>query len=99
MTGFLASVFGFSLTKDSIAARWTISGSNSGRERLRFLGISAVVSETGGGEARVPILIPKKEMLDNRAEGKGGEKGQCAHDENGADQQTDKERTVGGKGS
>src|SRR5580704_5080624 len=101
MTGFLASVFGLSLTKDSMVARRTISGSNSGRERLRLLGINDVLSvmRDGGGDANAAMLAPEKEMLNEGAERKGGEEGQCAHDENGADQQPDKERTVGRKRS
>ena len=40
ITGFFASVTGFSLTNDSLMARRTISGSNSGRARASFLGRS-----------------------------------------------------------
>src|SRR5450631_1234962 len=97
MTGFLASVMGLSLAKEARLARLTISGSKSGRARLRFFGIRDVVSETGGGD--VSILVPKQEMLDDGTERKRGEEGQRADDEDGSDQQSDKERAVGGKSS
>src|SRR6202011_1783209 len=55
MTGFLTSVTGFSLTKDSFSARPAISGSNKGRARSSFLGINVVGSDTTGGVIVVAI--------------------------------------------
>src|ERR1700683_4700760 len=48
MTGFLASVTGFSLTKDSFKARPAISVSNNGLARASFLGRSEVRSSAAG---------------------------------------------------
>ena len=48
ITGFFASVTGFSFTNDAWIARPTISGSNSGRDRASFLGSSDVESSCGG---------------------------------------------------
>src|SRR5690242_18400155 len=44
MTGFLASVNGFSLMNDSLRARFRIIGSHSGRDRDNLLGRSGVAS-------------------------------------------------------
>ena len=48
ITGFFASVTGFSFTNDAWIARLTISGSNSGRDRASFLGRSEVGSSCRG---------------------------------------------------
>jgi redox-sensitive bicupin YhaK (pirin superfamily) len=48
MTGFFIMVRGFSLTNESRMARFTMGGSNSGRAREPFLGISVTGSATGG---------------------------------------------------
>ncbi len=48
ITGFFARVTGFSFTKDALTARLTMSGSNNGRDRASFFGISDVESSCGG---------------------------------------------------
>ena len=52
ITGFFISVTGFSFRTESLTARRRISGSNSGRARTSFFGISAV-SSTGAGATGV----------------------------------------------
>ncbi len=47
ITGFFSKVNGFSLAKDALAARPTISGSNNGRDRASFFGISEAGSLCG----------------------------------------------------
>src|SRR5580692_9970285 len=61
MTGFFIMPRGLSFTKESLSARFTIGGSNKGRAREPFLGMSETGSATGGGGVIVVamILAPK----------------------------------------
>src|SRR5580692_4400143 len=107
MTGFLASVTGFSLTKDSFNARPAISVSNKGRARANFLGRSEVKSSpTGlGGVIFGGVMVVDMEleqlslmhqvMLYHGPERKRGKERQSADDDNSAHQQPNEQRSVG----
>src|SRR5262249_36193811 len=109
MTGFLATIRGFSLTNDSFVARRMISGSNKGRDRtpLEMSGVPSVSTSlmptfgSCGGRVAVAILkhppVQHLEMLNNRPQGQGREIRQCAHDNDRSDQQHDEQRTMCGQ--
>src|SRR5215472_10859994 len=109
ITGFLMSVAGFSLTNDSRSARLTMGGSNSGRDRTSFLGMSCGSSMTGVGGAatvamsstpdreqhhREELPLLHQEMLYDRSERQGREIGEGAHDNHGSDEQSHEQRAV-----
>src|ERR1035441_984912 len=62
ITGFFIMVRGFSLTNESLSARFTIGGSNSGRAREPFLGIRVTGSVTRGGGVTVVAMILAPEL-------------------------------------
>src|SRR5262245_41668058 len=109
ITGFFISVSGFSFANEARTARLTISGSNRGRDRASFLGRSEVGSSGGicgvtvGSVVVVAMLLAPKlsavhqEMLDDRTERKRREEGQRTNDQDGADEQSDEQRSVRGK--
>src|SRR5215475_5709716 len=103
MTGFLATIRGLSLTKDSFVALRRISGSKSGRARTPFE-MSCVPSlllsglRCCGGAVRVDISkhLPAEhlEMLNYGAQRKRGEIRQRANDHDRSDKQNYEERAV-----
>src|SRR5262245_6248349 len=100
MTGFLATIRGFSFTKDSRIARRRISGSKRGRARthLEISGVASAILTTGlrscGGTVSVDILkhlsIQHLEMLDDWPEREGGKIRQRADDDHRTDEQNHK---------
>src|SRR5580700_8343328 len=54
ITGFFIMVRGFSLIRESVMARFTIGGSNSGREREPLFGIKETASVTAGRACPAP---------------------------------------------
>ncbi len=97
ITGFFASVTGFSLKNDSLRARPAISASNNGLARANFLGRSDVRSSAAGvGLGGVTVVdmgleqlsLMHQIMLHNGPQRKRGEERERTHDHNGAHQQT-----------
>src|ERR1700693_5810841 len=96
ITGFLASVTGFSLKNDSLKARPAISVSNNGLARANFLGRSDVRSSAAGaglGGGVIVLDMGLKQlslmhqiMLHNGPERKRGKECQRADDHDRADQ-------------
>src|SRR5580700_10976912 len=91
ITGFLASVTGFSLKNDSLKARPAISVSNNGLARANFLGRSDVRSSAAGaGLGGVIVLdigleqlsLMHQIMLHNGPERKRGKERERADDYN-----------------
>src|ERR1035441_10074907 len=108
ITGFFIMARGFSLTNESLTARLTIGGSNSGRARDPLLGMIDVTSSDGldgvGATVAIISLAPKlalnhQEMFHDRTERKRGEVRQRAHNQHDADQQGHEQRPVRGKRS
>src|ERR1700688_2985386 len=91
ITGFFIMVRGLSLMMESVTARLTIGGSNSGRERAPRFGIKVTASTGAGGawfegsisgmvRLDIVILAPEfalhhQEVLDNRTQRKRREEG------------------------
>src|ERR1019366_9163476 len=86
MTGFFIMVRGFSLTNESLSARFTIGGSNSGRAREPFLGISVTGSTAGGvivvaiGSSAPKSACVHQEMFHNRPQRECREESERPHD-------------------
>src|SRR5579872_1909906 len=114
ITGFVANVSGFSLISESLAARLTMAGSNSGRARTSRFGIKDIESPvaTGGCNVVAISLTPdgerkrgeepafaQQEVLDDRPQREGRKERQRSDNHNGANQQTGKQRAVCGKGA
>ena len=104
ITGFFIISRGFSLTNESPIARFTIGGSNSGRARAAFFGISEVTSLSiaGGVTVATGMLAPQppllhQEMFHHGSERKRREEGQRAHDQHHAHQQRHEQRPVRGE--
>src|SRR6516225_5406156 len=99
ITGFFATIRGFSLTNDSFVARLMISGSNKGRARTP-LEISSVPSAFAGCGDSTNAVISKHlpvqhlEMLNNRPKRKRRKIRQRANNNDGSNQQDHKQRTV-----
>src|SRR5262245_50872697 len=103
MTGFFATIHGFSLMKESLVARLRISGSNNGRVRtpLEMSGVAcALASALGCSGGAITIAISKHlsvqhlEMLNNRAQRKCREIREGPDNDDGSDQQDDEQRAV-----
>src|SRR5438876_2679990 len=103
ITGFFATIRGFSLMNESLVARLRISGSNSGRARtpLEMSCVASVlVSSLGCSGGAITVAISKYlslqhlEMLNNRAQRKCREIREGPDNDNGSDQQDDEQRTV-----
>src|SRR5215510_3755801 len=95
MTGFLATILGFSLTKDSFVARARISGSNRGRARTPLemraapsVLISGLCSFGGATSVAISKHLPVQhlEMFDDWSQRERGEVCQCTDDHNGSDE-------------
>src|SRR6059036_2623083 len=104
ITGFFATIRGFSLMNESLVARLRISGSNSGRARtpLEMSCVASVFVATlgsSGGAIALAISkhlsVPHLEMLNNRAQRKRREICEGADNDDGSDQQDDEQRAVG----
>src|SRR5215510_3839377 len=103
MTGFFATIHGFSLMKESLVARLRISGSNNGRVRtpLEMSGVAcALASALGSSGGAIAVAISKHlsvqhlEMLNNRAQRKSREICEGPDDHDRSDQEDDKQRAV-----
>src|SRR5215510_5990117 len=103
MTGFFATIHGFSLMKESLVARLRISGSNNGRVRtpLEMSGVAcALASALGCSGGAITVAISKHlsvqhlEMLNNRAQRKCREIREGPDNDDGSDQQDDEQRAV-----
>src|SRR5580693_4974404 len=97
ITGFFASVTGFSLKKDSLRAFPAISVSNNGRARASFLGRREVRSSVTGGVmfgggivvdmGLEQLSLVHQIMLHDRSERKRGKERQRSNDNDSAYQQ------------
>src|ERR1700674_1760906 len=85
ITGFLMSVRGLSLANESQNARLAIFASHID---LPFFIWAVMSSSSSESLARV-----HQQVLQNRAQAEGGEKGQCANDQNDGDQQASEQRS------
>src|SRR5205809_920750 len=103
ITGFFATIRGFSLMNEFLVARLRISGSNSGRARTPLemsCAPSVLVSTLGSSGGAIAVAISKHlsvqhlEMLNNRAQRKCREIREGPDNDNGSDQQDDEQRTV-----
>src|SRR5436190_10406145 len=104
ITGFFATIRGFSLMNESLVARLRISGSNRGRARTPLemsCAPSVLVSTLGSPGGAIAVAMSKHlsvqhlEMFNNRAQRKRREVCEGANNDNGSHEQDDEQRTVG----
>src|SRR3989440_1244430 len=101
ITGFLICTRGSSFLKESGIARRIIVGSKMERSPLRRV-FHCLTSKASGFVSVCMLECPPclhQQVLDNWSQGVCREVGQCAHDQDHADEQAHKQRSRGGEGS